>query len=272
MWTCSFRLTGLESHLKKHRKKTRRHPQHLAQAIAAAAVHLGVVAILAIVAVGAYFVPPSGQIRITSVTAPTGNQRVVSTTQEQSVVVNGMVGDPSVSRVFLVVNGVRRPVSVNHGTFQSRVGLIPGRNLIQASLDRHDRGLRGTSQAVRLTAAIPPYDVWSELTWEGLGDIDLHLVQPDGEECSFANKTTHAGATLDYDNTVQDGPEDIRVANALPGAYQLKVVYFAAPDSPPRKVPWKVTLRLRNGPVPQTYAGVLESVGEAQTVSEFTVR
>lgn len=271
MWTCSFRLTGFESRLEKHRKKTQRHPLHPAQMITAAAPHLGVVVTLAIMAFAVYVAAPSEQIRITSVTAPTGDGNIASVTQEQSVVVTGTVSNPRISQIFLDVNGSSRPVSVEKGTFQSRVALIPGRNRIHASLDHHGLGLASTSQTVRIAALIPPADLWTELTWDGPGDIDLHLVQPDGEECWYQNRTTRAGATLDYDNTVQDGPEHITMVNAVAGTYQIKVVYYAAASSPPRKVRWTVTLRLRNGAAQQTYSGVLESVGETQTVTAFSM-
>lgn len=271
MWTCSFRLTGFESRLEKHRKKTQRHQLHPAQMIAAAAPHLGVVITLAIMAGTAYVVAPSEQIRITSVTAPTGDGSITPVTQEQSVVVTGTVSNPRISQIFLDVNGSSRPVSVDKGAFQSRVALVPGRNRIQASLDHHGLGLAGTSQTARIVALIPPSDIWTELTWDGPGDIDLHLLQPDGEECSYQRRTTQAGATLDYDNTVQDGPEHITMMNAVAGTYQVKVVYYAAAGSPPRKVPWTVTLRLRNGAAQQTYSGVLESVGEAHTVTAFSL-
>lgn len=116
------------------------------------------------------------------------------------------------------MNGALRPVSVDNGTFQSRVGLVPGRNRIQVLRDRHGLGLVGTSRPIQITAAIPSSDIWSELTWEGPGDIDLHLVQPDGEECSYSHRTTQIGATLDYDNTVKDGPEHITLAAQVSSA------------------------------------------------------
>ena len=269
MWTFSFKLTALEPHLEKELRKKSRHPLHPAQLIATAAAHVGAVLSVAIVAAAAYVALPSTQIRITSITSPTDNAVITSVTQDQSVAVKGSVSNPRISRIFLDVNGLWRPVSVSHGVFESRVPLFPGRNRIQASLDRHGLGLAGTSQTVRLAAAIPGSDIWSELTWDGRGDIDLHLVQPDGEECWYGNRTTRAGATLDYDNTVQDGLEHITMANALPGPYQLKAVYYGTAGSPPRKVAWSVTLRLRNGAVQQMYSGVLENVGEVQTVTGF---
>jgi hypothetical protein len=271
MWTCSFRLSGLESRVERQRKKAQRHPLHPVQLIAIASTHLGFVLMVGTLAAVVYLVFPSQQVRITSVTAPDG-QSLTSLTHGQSVLVNGHVTNPRISRIFLDVNGALRPVSVENGTFQSRVGLLPGRNRIQASLDRHGLRLIGASQAIRIAAKIPSSDIWSELTWEGLGDLDLHLVQPDGEECWYSHKVTRAGATLDYDNTVKDGPEHITLRNAAPGPYRVTVAYFAASAAPPRKVPWMVTVSLRNDAFRRTYSGVLENVGEAQTVAEFNLR
>jgi uncharacterized membrane protein YjgN (DUF898 family) len=271
MWTCSFRLSGLESRVERQRKKAQRHALHPLYLIATAAAHLGFLLVVGTLVAVIYLVLPSQQVRITSVTASEG-QSPNSVTHGQSVLVIGQVTNPRISQIFLDVNGALRPVSVENGTFQSRVGLFPGRNRIQASLDRHGLGMIGASQAIRIAAKIPSSDIWSELTWEGLGDIDLHLLQPDGEECWYSNRITRTGATLDYDNTEKDGPEHITLPNAAPGTYRVTVVYFAARVAPPRKVPWMVTLSLRNDAFRRTYSGVLEYAGEAETVAEFNLR
>ena len=271
MWTLSFKLTALKSRLERRLRKKPRHPGHPAHWVAAAATPVGTVLTIAIAAAAVHIILPSKQIRITSVTSPIDNTSITSTTQDQSVVVKGAVSDPRITRVFLDVNGLSRPVSVDNGVFESRVPLFPGRNRIRASLDRRGLGLAGTSQTVRLAAALPAFDIWSELTWDGLGDIDLHLVQPDGEECWYSNRTTQAGAMLDYDNTVRDGPEHITMTNAIPGRYEVKVVYYRAAGLPARKVAWSVTLRLRNGRFQQTYSGVLANEGDVQTVCTFSL-
>jgi hypothetical protein len=271
MWTCSFRISGLESRVERQRKKTQRHPLHPLRLIAIASTQLGLLLAVGTMATVVFLVLPSQQVRITSVTTLEG-QSPNSVTHGQSVLVSGQITNLLLSQIFIDVNGALRPVSVDHGTFQSRVGLLPGQNRIQASLGRHGLGLIAASQAVRIAAVIPSSDIWSELTWEGYGDIDLHLVQPDGEECWYSNRITRTGATLDYDNTVKDGPEHITLPNATPGPYRVTVVYFAASSAPPRKVPWMVILSLRNDAVRRTYSGVLENVGEAQTVAEFNLR
>ncbi len=44
------------------------------------------------------------------------------------------------------------------------------------------------------------------LTWNGPGDVDLHVTEPGGSRVYFQNKTGQAGY-LDVDNTVANGPE-----------------------------------------------------------------
>jgi len=269
MWVYRFQLYGLESRPEKQRKKTSRHSLRSTQLIALAYANLEGTLLVAIAAAVIFVAFPATHVRITSVTDSSGNKAIAFVTREQSVVVRGTVSNPRVSRIFLKVNGLSWPVTVDHGAFLERVALISGTNRIQASLDRRGLGLFGSSQPVRLAAAIAPADIWSELTWEGAGDIDLHLALPDNEECSYVSKTTQAGATLDFDNTVRDGPEHIAMTKASPGNYQFKVVYFKAATSPPREVPWSLTLRLRNGAMQRTYTGVLKDVGETQTVVDF---
>ncbi|HEY6349726.1 MAG TPA: hypothetical protein VI636_09975 [Candidatus Angelobacter sp.] len=267
MWNCSFRLDGIESQLDERRRKSHRRVAH---AVAAAVAPLGPAVTLVIVAVAAFLFLPPGQARITSITtvAVPGENGTVSAMQGRFVDVAGSVSNPDIQRIFLDVNGLVRGVTVDHGKFGSRVGLIPGTNRIQASADPRGFGWFGGSQAVTIVAAIPPSDIWTELTWDGPGDIDLHLLQPDGEECSYSNPQAKSGASLDFDNTVQDGPEHITVPRAAAGVYQVKVVYFAASGGSSRKVPWNVTLRMRNGAI-QRYSGVLETVKDEQTVAVF---
>lgn len=44
------------------------------------------------------------------------------------------------------------------------------------------------------------------LTWDGLGDVDLHVVEPSGNKVMFSNPVGRSGY-LDVDNTYANGPE-----------------------------------------------------------------
>jgi tetratricopeptide (TPR) repeat protein len=78
------------------------------------------------------------------------------------------------------------------------------------NLDRHD--------ALRVT-----------LAWEtDANDVDLHVVDPAGEECYYAHKSTRAGLSLYEDITQGLGPEVIRTSDLDRGTYHIGVRYFAA--------------------------------------------
>ncbi len=189
-------------------------------------------------------------------------------TSDGIVTVSGRVEDPGLDRVALEVNGSSRTVPVADGGFQAQVPLISGENIIRAAPEGALGHLFGGSNGVSVTAAIPKADLWSVLTWDGPGDIDLHLVMPGGEECDYRNKQSRLGATLDIDNTKGYGPEHIVMTKAVPGAYRLTVQYFAAAGEPPRPVPWQVVLRLNGGPS-REYSGVLASVKDQSVVESF---
>jgi tetratricopeptide (TPR) repeat protein len=77
-------------------------------------------------------------------------------------------------------------------------------------LDRHD--------ALRVT-----------LAWEtDANDVDLHVVDPSGEECFYSHKGTRSGLALYEDITQGLGPEVIRTSALDRGTYHIGVRYFAA--------------------------------------------
>ena len=58
-------------------------------------------------------------------------------------------------------------------------------------------------------------------------DVDLHIVEPSGEECSYENKTTRSGGQITSDVTTGFGPEMYFLSDAPAGKYDVKVKYFA---------------------------------------------
>jgi hypothetical protein len=68
------------------------------------------------------------------------------------------------------------------------------------------------------------------LTWDGSGDVDLHVFEPTGTHIFYANKQGDSGF-LDVDNRVAKGPEHY-VATCDPtrlatGTYQIGINNFA---------------------------------------------
>jgi tetratricopeptide (TPR) repeat protein len=67
------------------------------------------------------------------------------------------------------------------------------------------------------------------LAWEtDANDVDLHVVDPKGEECYYQHKATASGLELYEDVTQGLGPEVIRTATLEKGTYTIGANYFAA--------------------------------------------
>jgi Flp pilus assembly protein TadD len=67
------------------------------------------------------------------------------------------------------------------------------------------------------------------LAWEtDANDVDLHVVDPRGEECYYQHKSTASGLELYEDITQGLGPEVVRTAKLVKGTYHIGVNYFAA--------------------------------------------
>jgi len=57
-------------------------------------------------------------------------------------------------------------------------------------------------------------------------DIDLHVVDPNREECYYSHNTTAIGGKLSQDLTQGFGPEEFTLRNAISGNYYVKVNYY----------------------------------------------
>ncbi|MEM7086759.1 MAG: VIT domain-containing protein [Bacteroidota bacterium] len=57
-------------------------------------------------------------------------------------------------------------------------------------------------------------------------DIDLHIVDPNLEECFYGNTKTKMGGRLSKDMTQGFGPEEFSLKNASLGSYYIKIDYF----------------------------------------------
>jgi uncharacterized protein YfaP (DUF2135 family) len=57
-------------------------------------------------------------------------------------------------------------------------------------------------------------------------DIDLHIIEPGGEECFYSHKQTRSGGRLSEDFTQGYGPEEYQVKHAAKGKYRIRVNYF----------------------------------------------
>lgn len=67
------------------------------------------------------------------------------------------------------------------------------------------------------------------LAWEtDANDVDLHVIDPEGDECYYGHKSNRSGIELYEDITQGLGPEVIRGEGVKRGKYDIGVRYFAA--------------------------------------------
>ena len=84
-------------------------------------------------------------------------------------------------------------------------------------------------------------------------DIDLHVIEPGGEEIYFGDKRSNiTGGQLDRDDTDGYGPENIFWENAPDGEYKVFVHYYGGTP----RTRYFVTINTASGS--KSYNGVLE--------------
>ena len=59
-------------------------------------------------------------------------------------------------------------------------------------------------------------------------DIDLHVIEPSGEEAFYGHRQTASGGLVSQDNTVGYGPEEYVLRHAPGGVYRVACQYFAS--------------------------------------------
>ena len=59
-------------------------------------------------------------------------------------------------------------------------------------------------------------------------DMDLHVVEPSGEEAYYAHRHTLSGGYVSPDITDGYGPEEYLLRNAKPSDYAIRAKYYAS--------------------------------------------
>src|SRR6185369_11114938 len=88
----------------------------------------------------------------------------------------------------------------------------------------------------QFTVTALPHGLRVQLTWNGTGDLDLHvhnqITTPwfsSPNDCYYGNITPAWGASLDFDNTSQNGPENVSMDNPVVGqSYTIAVHNYSS--------------------------------------------
>lgn len=133
------------------------------------------------------------------------------------------------SRATLVINGIPQTIPLNDGQFALNSVVAPGVNMIEfIAGEARDR--------VSFFAKVPGRDVKVVLTWDTPTDVDLWVIDPDGEKCYYGNRATKNGGNLDVDITSGFGPETFTMARSKPGTYSVQVQYYSSYGLPVTRV------------------------------------
>jgi hypothetical protein len=74
-----------------------------------------------------------------------------------------------------------------------------------------------------------PLDLRVTMMWDQDNvDLDLHVIEPSGEEAYFGHKETRAGGLMSRDFRQGYGPESYVIKRAAKGLYRFKTNYFAS--------------------------------------------
>ncbi|MEO6363826.1 MAG: DUF2135 domain-containing protein, partial [Caldimonas sp.] len=78
----------------------------------------------------------------------------------------------------------------------------------------------------RLLANLP-LDVRVVLSWDADDtDVDLHVIDPNGEEVFYGRSLSHQGGRISHDATGGYGPEEFALRVAKPGKYRVVANFF----------------------------------------------
>jgi len=74
-----------------------------------------------------------------------------------------------------------------------------------------------------------PLDIRLAMSWDAdLTDMDLHVLEPSGEEAYYSNNLTELGGRVSRDFTQGYGPETYSIKRAMKGPYAIKTKYFSS--------------------------------------------
>ncbi|MBP8182736.1 MAG: DUF2135 domain-containing protein [Rhodoferax sp.] len=122
-----------------------------------------------------------------------------------------------------------------------------------------------------------PLDLRAVLTWDAdNSDMDLHVIDPNGERCYYKHRFTYQGARLSRDFTGGYGPEEFSLRDAKPGKYRIEANFYGTNQ---QALAGPVTLQVKLSTGFGTSANKdqmitlrLKGQGQTEFVGEFEVK
>lgn len=206
-----------------------------------------------------------------------GGDGPTATVTSAAVVINGgttsatVVGSASFSRIVIAVDGAEGYYVV---ALPSPVGSADLRITMCQALARTSLDLQvaiGTATSIGAYQAAPVSivevgtgELQISVSWDAESDVDLHVLDPDGDEVYFEQPTVASGGELDLDSNAgcdidHVNNENITWTVAPRGRYIVRLDYYAACDVAATK--YTVTLQ-RKGHAPEIFMGEFTGEGD----------
>ncbi len=158
------------------------------------------------------------------ITSPSGGWR-----SERIIEIAGET-DLDVEFVTVIFNKIPLRLPVSDGLFSRNLVAGPGQNSIMAEAAKDGEVY---TDSVEFYSKAPPKPLKIILMWDtDKTDVDLHVVEPNGEECYYGHRETSTGGSLDVDIVDGYGPEIYTRSVPLKGNYTIKVHYYSDNGNP----------------------------------------
>jgi uncharacterized protein YfaP (DUF2135 family) len=136
-----------------------------------------------------------------------------------------------------------------------------------------------TSQQSASVVEVGAGDVQVSVSWDAASDVDLHVVDPAGDEIYYGEPSAASGGTLDLDSNASctldnTNNENITFSDAPPGNYTVRVDYWSSCDE--AQTEYVVTVQVAGQP-PQVFEGTFTGggdsggLGDGEEITTFTV-
>ncbi len=143
--------------------------------------------------------------------------------------IRGNIANISEYYIKYSLNGVSYYLEMDtDGNFDQEVLMSPGTNTLIFYVYNSNDNLVWTSASYSFNADIELTAVRVVLSWDtDYTDVDLHILDPDGNHAWYSDLTGIPNGELDIDDTDGYGPETFVLMEGVPGTYTVKVRYFS---------------------------------------------
>lgn len=209
---------------------------------------------------------------------PGANGGPAANTTGPTVIINGgtatltLDGSSTFTNIIVAVAGATGYYVVTLPSPVSSIDLIAtlAQNLARTSVTFRVAGANGSQvgdydEVDTTVMAVGTGDVQVTISWDVDSDVDLHVVDPAGDEIYYAQTTAPSGGVLDLDSNPSCQLDHVRNENitwatAPSGTYTVLVDYF---DSCGVDASQYVVTVARKGHDPQTFTGTLTGAGDS---------